>query len=191
MLRSKDPTGLAQEMWAILTLYQVLRTVMCEAAETRPGTDPDRMSFALALETARTHTTLADLGDGPPTGSGAIGRAVLAHPNPARRPRYSARKLKSPGNRYTYKDPTRPATSTRITTIDINIQAPTTHATPTTHQQNPDKPHREEPRHWPSSGKPPTSPDPYPRSPPPSASPDASTPTDSAPDSTTGPAKDS
>ena len=139
VLRSKDPTGLAQEMWGILTVYQALRTVMCDAAETVPGTDPDRMCFALALQTARTHTTLADLGENADR-LGAIGRAVLARPNPARRPRYSARKLKSPGNRYTYKDPTRPATSTRITTIDINIRAPTTHTTPTTHRENPDKP---------------------------------------------------
>ena len=139
VLRSKDPTGLAQETWAILTVYQALRTVMCEAAESVPGTDPDRMCFALALETARTHTTLANLGQNTDR-LGPIGRAVLAHPNPARRPRHSARKLKSPGNRYTYKDPTRPTTSTPIATIDIAIRPPTTHPTPTTHLENPDEP---------------------------------------------------
>jgi Insertion element 4 transposase N-terminal/Transposase DDE domain len=124
VLRSRDPAGLAQEMWGVLTVYQALRTVMCEAAETVPGTDPDRMSFILALQAARTHTILADLGD-PTDRLGPIGRTVLAHPNPARRPRYSARKLKSPGNRYTYKDPTRPAPSTPITTIEITIEPPT------------------------------------------------------------------
>jgi len=139
VLRSKDPTGIAQEMWAMLTLYQALRTVMCEAAESVPGTDPDRMSFALALETARTHTALAHLGR-PADRLGAIGRAVLAHPNPPPPPPDTAPQLKSPGNRYTYKDPTRPATSTQITKIDVNIQAPTTHTTPTTHREDPDKP---------------------------------------------------
>lgn len=139
VLRSRDPAGLAQEMWAILTVYQALRTVMCEAAETVPGTDPDRLSFALALHTARTHTTLADLGD-PADLPGAIGRTVLAHPNPARRPRYSARKLKSPGNRYTYKDPTRPTHSTPITETTLRIHPPTITPPPTTPRGHPEQP---------------------------------------------------
>jgi transposase IS4-like protein/DDE family transposase len=139
VLRSKDPVALAQEMWAILTIYQALRTVMCEAAESRPGTDPDRMSFALALETARTQATLANLGHSQDR-LGAIGRAVLARPNPARRARYSARKLKSPGNRYTYKDPTRPATSTRITAIDIRVLTPALPPTPSAPLADPEKP---------------------------------------------------
>ena len=124
ILRSQDPTGIAQEMWAILTVYQALRTLMCDAAETTPGTDPDRMAFALALETARTHTTPATLGN-PTDRPGTIGRTVLAHPNPTRRPRYSQRKPKSTTSRYTHHDPTRPATSTTITTIDIHLQPPT------------------------------------------------------------------
>ena len=139
VLRSKDPTALAQEMWAILTVYQALRTVMCEAAESRPGTDPDRMCFTLALDNARTQTILANLGENTDR-PGAIGRAVLAEPNPARRPRYSARKLKSPGNRYTYKDPTRPTTSTPITDIAIHIQPPTTPTAPTAPPGDPEKP---------------------------------------------------
>lgn len=139
VLRSRDPAGLAQEMWAILTVYQALRTVMCEAAESHPGTDPDRMCFTLALESARTQTTLANLGESADR-LGAIGRAVLAEPNPARRPRYSARKLKSPGNRYTYKDPTRPTTSTTITDVEIHIQRPTQPSAPSAPLDDPEKP---------------------------------------------------
>lgn len=139
VLRSKDPAGLAQEMWAILTLYQALRTVMCEAAESVPGTDPDRMRFALALETARTHTTLANLGESTDR-LGPIGRAVLAEPNPARRARHSQRKLKSPGNRYTYKDPTRPTASTPITTIDIQVLTPAPPPAPSAPLDEPEKP---------------------------------------------------
>jgi hypothetical protein len=41
-LRSGDPTRLEQEMWSVPTLYQLLPTVMADAAESRPGTDPDR-----------------------------------------------------------------------------------------------------------------------------------------------------
>ncbi|MGP4102450.1 hypothetical protein [Nonomuraea sp. KM90] len=40
ILRSGDPAGLEQQMWSVLTLYQPLRTVMVDAAESRPGTDP-------------------------------------------------------------------------------------------------------------------------------------------------------
>nr|WP_237529032.1 transposase [Streptomyces sp. SID5469] len=53
VLRSGDPVGVEQEMWALLALYQALRTVMVEAAESRPGTDPDRCGFTIAIHTAR------------------------------------------------------------------------------------------------------------------------------------------
>lgn len=53
VLRSGDPAGVEQEMWALLTLYQTLRTVMVEAAESLPGADPDRCCFTVALQTAR------------------------------------------------------------------------------------------------------------------------------------------
>ena len=53
VLRSGDPTGVEQEMWSLLALYQALRSVMVDAAETTPGTDPDRCAFTIALQTAR------------------------------------------------------------------------------------------------------------------------------------------
>jgi hypothetical protein len=130
VLRSRDPAGVEQEMWAILTLYQALRTLMCESAESAPGVDPDRMSFALALRHARDQTVLANLGD-PADRTGEIGRALLQHPNPARRPRYSARKVKSNGGRYTVnRDPHRPAASTAITRVDVLIRPPAAPDTP-------------------------------------------------------------
>lgn len=136
VLRSGDPAGLAQEIWAILTVYQALRTIMYDAATTVAGTDPDRMSFVLALETARTHTGLAHLGE-PTDLPGDIGRAVLACPNPARRPRYRIRKLKSPGVRYGTDQPTHPNTTTTITEVAITIHpptAPTVNPNPGNHQ---------------------------------------------------------
>ncbi|MES4886386.1 transposase, partial [Streptomyces sp. NPDC000349] len=42
VLRSQDPRGLEQEVWALLTLYQVIRMAMVEAVESVPGADPDR-----------------------------------------------------------------------------------------------------------------------------------------------------
>ncbi|WAX82171.1 hypothetical protein [Streptomyces sp. KMM 9044] len=48
VLRSGDRAGVEQERWSLLTLCQLLRTAMVDAAESRPGTDPDRCGFAIA-----------------------------------------------------------------------------------------------------------------------------------------------
>jgi hypothetical protein len=70
VLRSTDPAGLKQEMWALLTTYQALRRAMVTAVESRPGTDPDRASFAAALHTARDLITqAANIIDDEPTPS--------------------------------------------------------------------------------------------------------------------------
>ena len=126
VLRSGDRAGLEQETWALLTLYQLLRMAMVTAVETRPGTDPDRASFTTALETARDQLTAARgiCPDGPADLPGAIGRAVLATLLPARRPRYSARKVKCATSRYLNRDDGRPAASTAVTAIDIAIRTP-------------------------------------------------------------------
>ena len=102
VLRSGDRPGLEQETWALLTLYQLLRMAMVTAIETRPGTDPDRDSFTTAMEAAKDQLTAAAgfCPDGPADLPGAIGRAVLATLLPARRPRYSARKVKCATSRY-------------------------------------------------------------------------------------------
>ncbi|MDX2846851.1 transposase, partial [Streptomyces ipomoeae] len=103
VLRSADPAGVQQEMWALLTLYQLLRTAMVDAVETALGTNPDRASFTVALEAARDQLVAAgvpeDAGD---QVVGRIGRAVLANLLPARRARFSARRVKCPLSRYTY-----------------------------------------------------------------------------------------
>jgi hypothetical protein len=126
VLRSGDRAGLEQETWALLTLYQLLRMAMVTAVETRPGTDPDRASFTIALEAARDQLTAARgiCPAGPADLPGAIGRAVLAALLPARRTRYSARKVKCGTSRYLNRDDGRPAASTAITSIDIAISTP-------------------------------------------------------------------
>jgi hypothetical protein len=53
VLRARTPDGLAQEIYALLCAYQVLRTAMADATGTRPGVDPDRASFTVAINTAR------------------------------------------------------------------------------------------------------------------------------------------
>jgi hypothetical protein len=132
VLRSGDRAGLEQETWALLTLYQLLRMAMVTAVETRPGTDPDRASFTTALQTARDQLTSARgvCPDGPADPLGAIGRAVLATLLPARRARYSARKVKCATSRYLNRDDGRPSTPTTITTIDIAVRTPPINAAP-------------------------------------------------------------
>lgn len=128
VLRSRDPAGITQELWAILALYQALRIVMLDAVESRPGTDPDRASFTTAVQAARVSLTTASGVLADTVGLvGQIGRAVLDDLLPPRRPRFSARKVKSPISRYhTRTETERPLTSTSITTVDVCICQPST-----------------------------------------------------------------
>nr|MDT0663648.1 IS4 family transposase [Micromonospora sp. DSM 115978] len=129
VLRSTDPTGIHQELWALLTVYQTLRIAITEAVETRPGTDPDRASFTIALEHARNQLINAT-GIIPTTHPGAITTALLTHLMPTRRPRTSTRKVKSSTSRYSRRPPndTRPTTSTTITNTTYTIHP--RHTTP-------------------------------------------------------------
>lgn len=125
VLRSTDPFGIEQEMWALLVLYQAIRTAIYDATLTAPGTDPDRCCFTAAVEAARESVILAEnIAPDRPDLRGRIGAAVLARLLPPRRARYSARKVKSPISRYAKTDPDRPPTSTDITAIAIAIHAP-------------------------------------------------------------------
>jgi hypothetical protein len=125
VLRSGDPAGCRQELWAILTAFQLLRAAMTDAAESRPGTDPDRASFTIALQAARDQVTRADGiipadGDAP---AGPVGDAVLARLLPARRHRVSVRKVKSPVSRYNARPAgdDRPLASQDITALAITV----------------------------------------------------------------------
>jgi hypothetical protein len=121
VLRSHTPDGVEQELWALLTTYQILRVAMTNATDTQPGTDPDRASFSTALHAAQDQITTAqavltdtiDL-------VGAIGRRVLANLLPARRARICPRTVKRPLSKYAYNKPKQPRTSTKIT-IKITI----------------------------------------------------------------------
>jgi len=126
VLRSGDRPGIEQETWALMILYQLLRMAMVTAVESRPGTDPDRASFTVALEAARDQLAAAQgiFPTDPVDLPGVIGRAVLANLLPPRRLRFSARKVKCATSRYLNRDDGRPAASTNITAIDVAIQTP-------------------------------------------------------------------
>lgn len=134
VLRSKDPVGIEQEVWALLALYQALRHTMVTAAETHPGLDPDRVSFTVALEAARATVTTATGILAPTEGNnvasiGHIGTAVLAGLLPPRRARTSVRTVKSGVSRYhTWNrraDDNRPLKSTNVTSVEVTIHHPT------------------------------------------------------------------
>jgi hypothetical protein len=126
VLRSRDRVGAEQELWALLAVYQALRTAMTAAAGSVPGTDPDRASFTAALEAAREEVTSARGVAAPadPGDTGRIGRAVLAALLPARRARYSARKLKCSTSRYHLRDQDQPELPTAITRVLVTVVAP-------------------------------------------------------------------
>lgn len=123
VLRSHDQAGVEQEMWALLTLYQLLRHTMVEAAESQPGTDPDRCGFTIALQTARDLLVCAQgLFE---QGVGEIGRRLLSALSPARRTRVSTRKVMSPISRYAErKMDGRPDRSKAVTTMTITLLLP-------------------------------------------------------------------
>ncbi|WP_407697889.1 IS4 family transposase [Streptomyces kaniharaensis] len=127
VLRSQDRAGLEQELWAQLIVYQLLRTAMVDAVESCPGTDPDRASFTIALETARDRIILADATAGRSVHDelvGAIGLAVLDGLLPPRRPRTSARSVKAGRTRYpTNPAEPRPRKSRAITGLVVKLRA--------------------------------------------------------------------
>lgn len=120
VLRSGDPAGLEQEIWALLALYQALRIAVTDAITTVAGVDPDRASYQLAVQTAQdlvTGATNVIAGTGTVDLAGDIGRAVLTNLHPPRRPRVCARRVKSPLSRWNKHPPGKPRTSLRITQL--------------------------------------------------------------------------
>ena len=122
VLRARTSVGVEQEVYALLITYQLLRTAMADTTSTRPGFDPDRASFTIALHAARDlliqaagviADTVIDL-------AGAIGRHVLARPMPDRRLRVSPRIVKRAISKYQARGPNIDRTSYQAT-ISIDI----------------------------------------------------------------------
>ncbi|WP_241002310.1 hypothetical protein [Streptomyces sp. CB01881] len=96
VLRAGTPQDIGQEVWALLTVYQALRTPMTDATASVPGTTPDRAGFLTVLAAARDQLVLAA---GVITGNdidlvGVIGRHILARLPPAQRVRTRGRIVK-------------------------------------------------------------------------------------------------
>lgn len=107
VLRARTPDGIDQEIYALLTVYQAIRTAITDATDSLPGTSPDRASFTTALNTARDQITHAAgvIADTVIDLVGAIGQAVLAHLLPARRIRVKTRMIKRSNSKYQARGP--------------------------------------------------------------------------------------
>ena len=124
VLRSADPAGVEQEMWALLALYQALRIAITDAVQSMPGTDPDRASYQIAVQTAQNLlTTAQNITDPGGDLPGEIGRAVLTSLHGPRRPRVCARKVKSPLSRWNKHSDGKPRANYRITGITAQVDA--------------------------------------------------------------------
>jgi hypothetical protein len=122
VLRARTLPGIAQEVYALLTVYQVIRIAIADATGSVSGADPDRASFSVALHAARDQVIQAA---GVIAGTtidlvGGIGQAVLDHLMPTRRLRVSPRAVKRPLSRYAYKS-LRVDRRTYKATISIDI----------------------------------------------------------------------
>jgi hypothetical protein len=107
VLRARTPEGLEQELYALLTVYQLLRTVMTDATDSVPDTDPDRASFTVALQASRDQLILAHaiIADEKVDLVGAIGHRVLQRLQPARRQRIKQRIVKRALSKYNARGP--------------------------------------------------------------------------------------
>jgi hypothetical protein len=125
VLRARTPTGVEQEIHALLVVYQLLRTAMADATATRPDTDPDRASFTIAWQTARDQLIQAAgvIAETVINLVGTIGQHVLADLLPARRLRVCPRIVKRAISKYQARGSNIDRTSYKAT-VGIDILAP-------------------------------------------------------------------
>lgn len=125
VLRARTPQGITQELYALLVTYQLLRTTMADATDSRPAVPADRASFTVALQTARDQLVLAAgvIADTVITLVGTIGTHVLANLMPDRRLRTRPRVVKRAISKYNAKGTVDRTTYKATINIDIVIPA--------------------------------------------------------------------
>ena len=125
VLRARTPTGIEQEIYALLVVYHLLRTAMADATGTRPDIDPDRASFTIAWQTARDQLIQATnvIADTVVDLTGTIGRHILASLMPTRRLRVCPRIVKRAISKYQARGPDIDRTSYKAT-VNIDILTP-------------------------------------------------------------------
>ncbi|MDQ4040038.1 MAG: IS4 family transposase [Actinomycetota bacterium] len=126
VLRARTPTGVEQEIYALLVTYQTLRIAITDAMISRPDVDPDRASFTIALGAARDELVKAAgvIADTVIDLVGTIGRRVLNNLMPDRRLRTNPRVVKRAISKYVASNARgRIRASSYKATININILA--------------------------------------------------------------------
>lgn len=95
VLRSHDPAGLDQEIWALLVLYQTIRVTIADAL-IGTGHAGTRAAFSIAVEAARDQVTRAEgiIAAETIDLKGHIGQQVINHLLPNRRTRTAPRAIK-------------------------------------------------------------------------------------------------
>ncbi len=81
VLRSRDPAGVEQEIWAHLCASQLIHAARADAARAAGDLDPDRISYTITLRAIRRALTT------PASPPGAVRAEALARPLKARRHR--------------------------------------------------------------------------------------------------------
>jgi Insertion element 4 transposase N-terminal/Transposase DDE domain len=120
VLRSQDPDGVAQELYAYLITYQAVRRLMNQAA-VAADIDPDRLSFTTALRAVRRFITSAATTAGHLL-AGLVDRAIcqILEDQHERRDRASPRVVKRSQSPYpSKKHATHPVSTTVAYTIDV------------------------------------------------------------------------
>jgi hypothetical protein len=125
VLRARTPAGVDQEVYALLVVYQALRTAMADATNTDPHIDPDRAGFSTALNAARDQVIQAAgvIADTNIDLIGRIGQAVLDNLLPDRRLRINARTVKRAISKYNARGPLIDRTTYKAT-IAIDVLTP-------------------------------------------------------------------
>jgi hypothetical protein len=115
VLRSTDPDGVRQEIYAYLITYQAIRHLITQAATTQ-GIDPDRISFTTALRAIRRWITTAATATDAVLGNARTATlAEISHDHNHRRDRTSPRAVKRSQAPYPAKRHAHQQTSTQVT----------------------------------------------------------------------------
>jgi hypothetical protein len=125
VLRSQDPDGVAQELYAYLITYQAVRQLMHQAA-VAADIDPDRLSFTTALRAVRRFITSAATAAGQILGP-IVDHALLQilEDQHDRRDRASPRVVKRSQSPYpSKKHVTQPISTTVDHTIEVLDDGP-------------------------------------------------------------------
>jgi hypothetical protein len=118
VLRSTDPDGVYQELYAYLITYQAIRTLIAQAAALE-DVDPDRLSFTVALRAIRRWITSTATATTPILAAAlAATLTEIGQDQHQRRNRSSPRAVKRSQASYPAK---RHATHPTSTTVDYTI----------------------------------------------------------------------